>query len=140
MEAVGLGIGDAYGVSYFSGVNISISGAFVSCVLSLVSAVVLMVLDENGIAFFIACAYWIWQMWDDYGEMAQMGGIVSYLLVSLESVIMLIGLFLMKGAQGKIRALRSSWNRSDSTVATVKLESDGMEENKGESQQGNVKN
>lgn len=121
LDALGMGIGDAYGPGYFSAGNIGLSGVIVSSVLSFISATVLVLLDEDSIAFFIACAFWVWQIWEDYGDRAELGGTIFFVIYTLENIIMLVGLVIMYSVRVKMKNLHSSWKKSVETETSETL-------------------
>ena len=101
---LGLDIGDDYGVSQLSGkMNITIAGAVVSCIIGLIAATALILLDKDGSGLFWAAIFWLYQIYGDYSEMTKYIGWIGFLLMTLDNIIMLITLFMVNVAKDKLR-------------------------------------
>ena len=101
---LGLDIGDDYGVSQLSGkMNISITGAVVSCIIGLIAATALILLDKDGTGLFWAAIFWIYQIYGDYSEMTKTIGWIGFLLLTLDNIIMLITLMVVNAAKDKLQ-------------------------------------
>lgn len=92
---LGLDIGEDFGMSYLSGAtNFSISGIAVSFVIGFIAAAILIILDEDGIALFLAGAFWVYQIYGDYDDMAKSLGWLGFFLLTLDNIIKLATLII----------------------------------------------
>ena len=101
---LGLDIGDDYGVSQLSGkMNITIAGAMVSCIIGLIAATALILLDKAGSGLFWAAIFWLYQIYGDYSEMTKYIGWIGFFLLTLDNIIMLLTLVIVNIAKDKLR-------------------------------------
>ena len=104
LSLLGIDLGEDYGLSYMSGkTNFSVSGAAVSCIIGVISAIALIILDEDGIGVGIAVIYWIYSIYSDYGELSKVVGFIGFLIVTLDSIIMLSTLLGVNAMKDSIR-------------------------------------
>ncbi len=101
---LGIDLGEDYGISYLSGkTNFSVSGAVVSCIIGVLGAVALIMLDEDGMGVGIAAIYWMYSIYSDYSELSKVVGFIGFLIVTLDSIIMLLTLLGVSAMKDSIR-------------------------------------